>query len=61
MEFLVPAHFYHLAYQAAEKAEASAVEKAAQVRDMDGWLVVLSILPVNFTTYIRTRTFNIIN
>jgi len=51
MEFLVPAHFYHLAYQAAEKAEASAVEKAAQVRDMDGGLVVISILPVNFTAY----------
>jgi hypothetical protein len=42
LEFLVRAHFYHLAYQAAEKAEASAVEKAAQVRDMDGGLVVLN-------------------
>ena len=52
---LVPAHVYHLAYQA-EKAEASAAEKAAQVREMDGWVVVLSILPINLPLKKTNRT-----
>ena len=37
--------------QAAEKEEASAAEKAAQVREMDSRLVVSIILPINFTTF----------